>query len=265
MVDFRDRPVENLLRRLQDMLVEDVVVRVDEFDGDFEMSPSSDLFRRLTRHGRYEPELARMFQSYVRPDEDVIDVGANIGFFTVAAGKRLKKGRVLAIEPTKAAFSRLQRNIERNDTDDRTVLFNGIASNQSGESPLYSVVGKEEYSSIGAIRHPSVAGEKAMIGTAQSLSLDELAEMHDLSPALIKVDVEGAEALVFAGARCVLEQHQPVVISEISNVLLESFDATGRDIVAMFEALSYRVIDPFDPRAVPGIKDYGEILCLPAE
>ena len=76
MVDFRDRPVENLLRRLQDMLVEDVVVRVDEFDGDFEMSPSSDLFRRLTRHGRYEPELARMFQSYVRPDEDVIDVGA---------------------------------------------------------------------------------------------------------------------------------------------------------------------------------------------
>ena len=76
MVDFRDRPVENLLRRLQDMLVEDVVVRVDEFDGDFEMSPSSDLFRRLTRHGRYEPELARMFQSYGRPDEDVIDVGA---------------------------------------------------------------------------------------------------------------------------------------------------------------------------------------------
>ena len=104
-----------------------------------------------------------------------------------------------------------------------------------------------------------------MIGTAQSLSLDELAEMHDLSPALIKVDVEGVEALVFAGARCVLEQHQPVVISEISNVLLESFDATGRDIVAMFEALSYRVIDPFDPRAEPGIKDYGEILCLPAE
>lgn len=265
MVDFRDRPVEHVLGRLQDMLVEDVVVRVDEFGGDFQMSPSSDLFRRLTRHGNYEPELARLFQSYVRPDDDVIDVGANIGFFTVAAGKRLKKGRVLAIEPTKGAFTRLQRNVERNDTDDRTVLFNGMASNTSGEFPLYSVVGKEEYSSIGPLRHPSVAGEKATVGKAQSQSLDELAETHELSPALIKVDVEGAEALVFAGASRVLEHHRPVVISEISNVLLESFDATGRDIVAMFEALSYRVIDPSDPRAVPGTKDYGEILCLPAE
>src|SRR3546814_9977236 len=67
------------------------------------------------------PELARLFTSLVEPHLDVIDVGANIGLFTVLAGKRLGTGRVLAAEPTDGAFSRLTANVKNNRSEERRV------------------------------------------------------------------------------------------------------------------------------------------------
>lgn len=245
------------------MLTDDVVLRVGEFGGDFAVAPSSHLFSRLVLNGSYEPELVELFRSHVRPKKDVIDVGANIGFFTVIAGKLLTEGRVLAIEPTPGAFARLQYNVERNGISDRTILFNGLASSQSGETSFYSVDGKEEYSSMGELRHPSIAGEPSKLQKAQARTLDDLVEAHGLKPSVVKVDVEGGEALVFAGARRVLEHHRPVVISELSNVLLASLGSSGPEVVRTFRDFGYRVVDPMDPRAEPGTKDYGDILCLP--
>src|SRR3546814_7653834 len=63
-----------------------------------------------------------LFRSkYLDPSRDVIDIGANIGFFSVLAGRRLSTGRVLSVEPTDAAFARLSRNVQLNGVSDRAI------------------------------------------------------------------------------------------------------------------------------------------------
>src|SRR3546814_7563854 len=89
---------------------DDIVMRVDSFQGAFAMSPKSHLFRRLFINGEYEPELAKLFLKYLDPSRDVIDIGANIGFFSVLAGRRLSPGRWLSVVPTVPAFSWFTRN-----------------------------------------------------------------------------------------------------------------------------------------------------------
>lgn len=253
-----------MVTRLQAILAEDVTLRVDEFAGRFRVSPRSHLFQRIAQSGRYEPELAGLFLSALDPARDVIDVGANVGFFTVAGAKRLTTGRVLAIEPTAGAFARLTTNISLNGVGDKVIAFNGLASAENGEAELHAIEGMEEYSSMQALVHPSVAQESGstVISTA-SRTIDSLVDEHGLKPSLIKVDVEGAEGLVFKGAEQTLKRFRPVIISELSNALLRGFGTSAAEIVAMLEGLDYEVSDPFDPKALPGTKEFGDIICRP--
>src|SRR3546814_11734989 len=96
------------------------------------MSPKSHLFRRLFINGEYEPELAKLFLKYLDPSRDVIDIGANIGFFSVLAGRRLSTGRVLSVEPTDAAFARLSMNVQLTGVSDRAIFPQGLISDTQG-------------------------------------------------------------------------------------------------------------------------------------
>src|SRR3546814_11552837 len=96
-----------------------------------------------------------LFRSkYLDPSRDVIDIGANIGFFSVLAGRRLSTGRVLSVEPTDAAFARLSRNVQLNGVSDRAILHQGLISDTQGTNAIHVIPGMEEYSSIGAL-HPA--------------------------------------------------------------------------------------------------------------
>ena len=257
------QPAADAVERVGQLIVGDVTIRVDEFDGVFRCSPKSHLFTRIVRDGRYEPELARLFLNHVQPNRDVLDVGANIGFFTIAAARRLTTGRVLAVEPTPGAFARLRANVTLNEVEPRVVLFNGVASDAEGEAELSTIADMEEYSSLRGLVHPSTSGQITDTVTVAAQTIDALVLAHELSPALLKIDVEGAEALVLGGARETLARYRPVVLSELSNELLSGFGTDGRRVVAMFRDLGYRVIDPVEPNAAPGTKDFGDILCLP--
>jgi FkbM family methyltransferase len=254
---------KEVIDRFSSLVEEDVAVRIDEFSGIFNMSPRSDLFRRIIAHGSYEPTLSRLFLDSINPDLDVIDVGANIGFYTIAGAKKLKVGRILAAEPTQGAFARLKANVERNEVTGRVILFKGLISAKAGNEALNTIVGREEYSSTGPMTHPSIANVAYSIESVQAAKLDDLVSLHQLRPGLMKVDVEGAEAQVFAGASEMLARFRPTVLCEVSNQLLRAHGVEGRDIVQIFERLDYKVVDPHDPRAQPGMADFGDIFCIP--
>ena len=191
---YRQAPAKAVLDRIEGLVASDVRLRVEEFDGEFILGPRSHILRRLLSEGFYEPELVQLFLSHLTPDRDVVDVGANVGFFSVLAAKRLTTGRVLAAEPTTAAFSRLSQNVTINDVETKVILYNGLVSNEASLATLDIVPGREEYSSMGGIVHPSVAGQAVQTETVQARPLDSLVAENGLRPAVIKVDVEGAEA-----------------------------------------------------------------------
>src|SRR3546814_12971643 len=85
---------------------------------------------------------------------------------------------------------------------------------------LNVVKGREEYSSMAGIVHPSAVGEVTESINVKTRTIDSLVAEHGLRPALLKVDVEGAEGMVFAGAERQLKEHRTVVLAEFSRPLL---------------------------------------------
>ncbi len=254
---------DKLLADLSAMLVGEVTLQVAQFDAKYSIDPRSHLFMRVAKDRSYEPDLWAIMLKYIDKDRDFLDIGANIGFFSVGVAKRLDKGRVLSVEPMPEVYDRLSRNVAGNGLSDKVILFNGALSDREGEAHIQYIPGMEEYSSLGDVRHPAVSGKTALTVTVPTRKLDDLVAQHGLSPALMKIDVEGAEALVFSGAQHLLREFKPVILSELSNALLKPMGSSVQEIVGQLRGAGYRVIDPTNPSIEPGSQDFGEILCLP--
>jgi FkbM family methyltransferase len=260
---WRHRPVTAMIERLSARISGDVLLDLPEFGGQFACDPRSDLLRRLLYEDGYEPGIAALIRQHLDPERDFIDVGANIGYFTVLGASLIGGGRVLAIEPSTAAHARLVANLARNGMAERTIVFHGVASAQAGELELHGIAGREEYASLAPIAHPAAEGRAATLHRVAAQPLDALVEQHGLNPGLIKIDVEGAEQQVLDGAMEVLRRFRPVVIAELSPALLAHHGSSAAAVLERFAALGYRVQDVADPRARPGARPYGDIVCLP--
>jgi FkbM family methyltransferase len=91
----------------------------------------------LSIFGSYEPFETSLLSAEIRPGMTIVDVGANIGYYTLLFSKLTgATGRVFAFEPEPENFGLLQRNLARNDRTNVEV-FNLAASDQGGESFLY--------------------------------------------------------------------------------------------------------------------------------
>lgn len=248
----------------EQLFAEAPLVSVPEFDGVFRVGAQSHLFRRLLVNGYYEPALASLYRRFLDPSRDVVDVGANVGFYTVLAAKHIEK-RVLAIEPTDYALSLLKENVESNSVSERVVVFEGVVSDAAGVVTLNFMRGREEYSSIGNIVHPAVRGVVKSEKEVRSETLDKLIGDYGLCPGLIKIDVEGAEQRVFAGATGILKEIRPVVMSEFSPQLLRRNGASPDAVLRSLRDCGYRLIDPAKPLTPLGRRDFGDLLAVPEE
>lgn len=267
-----------LWERLQSLLVEDPVVEVAEFGGAFQLDPRSHVLKRLLLEGVYEPAISRLCQQLADPTRDAVDVGANAGFFSVLLAKQLPKQRVLAVEPSPKMASRLRANLDRNGVGDRVLLFEGALSNHAGTVALTGVAGNEEYGTIGTFAHPAAQrlaqapGTRMTVQEVASESLDALVERHDLALGLIKIDVEGAEAMVLQGARRVLAEHRPVLVSELDDRMLRANGSSAMDVVRFLQGEGYRVLHPTADGHPPVTREQLEtphvldtVLCVPDE
>lgn len=145
--------------------------------------------------GVWEPNLTAWIQRGLRPGDTFVDVGANIGYFSLL-GSRLvgRSGRVVAIEPSPRIVRQLRANIARNRV--RNIRVAPVAaSNTSG--PLRLFEGPPEH--VGATGM-FATGEASKEFEVQAMTLPEiLTEDEARSARIIKIDVEGAEALVVQG------------------------------------------------------------------
>lgn len=255
-----------VMANLSDVLIGNPVIRVDEFGGVFSVDPHSDLFYRAVMQKCYEPKLVQLCLKYLDKNRDVIDVGANIGFYTVMFAKNITKQRkVLSIEPTKNAIQSLRRNIELNGVIDRVEVFEGVASEREGVTEINTIRGKEEYSTLGKMELPSTQNEKWTSESVKSTTLNKLVEDTSLAPGFIKIDCEGAEYLVLQGAQKVLQAHRPVLFVEIHHSLLIQNSSSAKEVIDLIKAHEYDIFDPINPSIEPGAKDPGDILCFPKE
>lgn len=244
-----------------------VVLPLPAFRGVFEMDLRSHVTRNLLL-GHFEGAFLPLIEAALGQGQggDAVDVGANVGLYTVLCARLLGgRGRVLAVEPAQAALSLLQANIARNRLSNVTV-FSGAVSDQAGSATLHVPQGNEEYASLGGVTHPSApqASSRAAVPTE---TLDALVSRHGLRPCFIKIDTEGAEGLVLGGATEVLRQHRPVLLCELDDRLLPNLSCTSISVRQLLRRHGYRVFDAHNGAELGVAEPHtfiGEIVALPS-
>ena len=135
----------------------------------------------------------------------------------------------------------------------------------SGEAEINIIEGLEEYSSIGEIKHPSVLGSAYISKKVNCAKVDELIKQYSLDIGFVKIDVEGAEHIVFEGCKELLKFHRSIINSEISEKMLKQNGSSSRDLINFIFQCDYDIVDPIDPEIPQGFKDFGDLLCIPKE
>lgn len=160
-----------------------------------------------------EPEVTESIFRFVKEGDTAIDVGANIGYFSLLLGLRVgKQGRVHAFEPNPALQARLSSHAARNNLQDVIVLHPVAIADVSGSTDLYLYGGNHGASSIHVYPDRPHTSVKVKVET-----LDELLARGGVElPAFIKIDVEGTELPVLRGGEKLIEQARPVIVAEVS-------------------------------------------------
>jgi FkbM family methyltransferase len=177
--------------------------------------------------GLYDRHELRLLRRFLAPGGDMLDVGAHIGMYTVAAALVLRdRGRALAFEPNPEARRQLEANLALNGCTN-VIVSSQAVSDRAGEAVLHvPSTSDPSYSSLGEGRFAE--GEPVAVETT---TLDEAAVSRGLTPAFVKVDVEGGELAVLDGATRTIEAHRPVLLVEVGTesgrVLDERLGALG--------------------------------------
>ncbi len=195
--------------------------------------------------GYYEKETVSFITKYISYGDTVVDVGANIGFFTLIFSKLVgENGKVHAFEPSQREFLHLCENVGVNKF--RNILLNQLAlSNRNGFSEM-NVLSESRfgaYNSLRRVSHSKVQNEKAHIENVRTLTLDSyLALFPDAAPSLIKIDVEGFEKQVLEGMQSVLRTNNPpCLIIEICEGTHKDEQGTAEELITYIESFGYNL------------------------
>lgn len=254
-------PVSNI----NDLIDGPVRVRLDGYSGSFELNPRSRVFHRIMKTGAYEPQLAQLVRDLVGPGSHAIDVGANVGFYSVLLANLVgPAGRILAIEPNRQALDLLRSNITSNDADQIVVVQDvAVGAQAAQEASLYLIEDQPEFSSLKPTLHPAGNGQVTS-DSVRMLTIDSLAEQHGISPSFIKIDIEGGELEALKGAQRVLRSAKPSVLCEIAGAGLMG-PSHWSDVVSHMAGIGYRVVSVEDRSSAPLESEMGsDVLFLPS-
>jgi FkbM family methyltransferase len=182
-------------------------------DGSLIRGNTRDLVQRwIYVFGVWEPDLTAWLRARLSAGDVVVDVGANIGYYTTLAARAVgPSGAVIAVECLPSIAAVLRQNIALNQLHNVEVNVLAVGADR-GETQVYS--GGAD--NMGA---SSTNGEGSVAATVPVRTLDEiLADRRSDRISFIKIDVEGDELKVLRGARRTLQTLRPgaAVLVEVS-------------------------------------------------
>jgi FkbM family methyltransferase len=180
----------------------------------------------LARDSSYEPHVARLLTHLLQPGCVFIDIGANIGYFSLVAARLVgPSGRVLAFEPNKRNGALLWLSCVDNNFQ-QLELFPVAASDSAGAIVLQvagsngRIVSTDELALAGIAPAPNGPPLPPHHYHAATVVLDDI--LHTITRIdVVKLDVEGAEPWAIAGMQQLIHRHRPLVISEFAPLGIE--------------------------------------------
>ena len=199
-----------------------------------EILPRSEKYYWL---GTYEPEVLDALCAALRPGSVFWDVGAHVGYLSAVASRLVgPTGEIVAFEPNPSNLGRLRRTIELNGLENVRVRPVAISD---GPAELRFLL--HASSSMGHVADPAQDGETIVV---EASSLDHEAATSR-TPDLVKIDVEGHEPSVIAGAAELCRNRPPTLVIEVLS------EQHRHGVVAMPPGFSFRMLDRTNMLAIP--------------
>ena len=202
------------------------------------LDPQKYLDSQIVSNGYFEPKLTKIVKNLVSEGNYCLDVGANIGYYTVLLSKLIgSKGIVHAFEPTNNYKTILYDNIRENNISN-VIVHDYALSNKEEELSIY--IGE-----CSATIHPTNnITKQEKINTRK---LDDIVTTLDLKKLdIIKVDIDGHEPFFLEGAWKTIEKYNPYILLEISHENYYQSNIFAWDFYRMLKEKEYYIFSEND-------------------
>lgn len=199
------------------------------------LTPTEHIQQQLFWYGYYEKELGNLVKKVVRPNDVFIDIGANIGYFSILSATISPSVRVISFEPVKDLFKKMKENFSINDCKNIEAI-NAAAGEINERRELF--ISNADNLGMSSFHQPeNYSGRKEKV---EVVSIDNWFKTSGLSKIdLVKLDIEGSELAALKGMKGVLEKQKPVLLVEINPETLSLFGLKPHDIFNYLKQLNF--------------------------
>ena len=254
----RERFPRGIARRIRDRVARDARVahrkllwslgrpyfyRLAECGGGIYVYPDDKVSLLIAEH-RFEWPLRRLICDLLRPGMTVIDAGANLGLYTVIAGKAVgSSGRVYAFEPSTREWLRARRCVHANQLPNVALLHMALSDTDGAATLCVCDASRSAYNSIGVLTHPDAVGHDSHVEEVESIRLDSFIRKRNIARVdLVKIDVEGAEELVLRGGEQLFSRDDaPFLLCEVSDWTTLGLQSSAQRVVEALTAYGYQL------------------------
>jgi FkbM family methyltransferase len=222
-------------KRYRGKLEKEKVISV--FFGDINIRLNEAVGGNIFSDNVHEISETNFLRNYCKEDFVCLDVGANIGYFSVLLGVLCPKGRVIAIEPIPKNAKFIKNNIDINNINNCDVECAALGD-KNGESEFNLVTD----TAFSGFRSTGRKVDSETI-TVKVLTPKCVLEKYDIEKIdLIKIDIEGAEPIVFKAFESVFKYTKPkYILSECNGKNLSTYGFQVYDFIGMMEKYGYDV------------------------
>ena len=251
--------IKSFSGRIESSLITD---SAEVWEGKMFLHPN-DAFR-LSIYGIHNKIDFEIFKKHVKEGDNVIDICANIGYFTLMLAKLVgPTGKVFAFEPDPRNISLLKKNIETNNYQNVVVVPKAV-SNVNQKCTLFT---SQATFGQNRIYEPKKTKNQEYVPIeSETISLDNFFKTDETMKniSFVKIDVEGAEKFVLEGMENILDLNKNIKI--FSEIDLDRLDDAGSSYTEMIELLEekeftiFLVNDTNDEIVKGNIKSIGKTL-----
>jgi FkbM family methyltransferase len=203
---------------------------------------NANLSQELYCYGFEESEV-QFFNRYLKPGDYVLDVGANIGLFTLIACEKVSSsGKVFSFEPSPQTYNWLNENISANSLQNVKAIKSAL-SDRDGVIDFF--ISSKGFDAFNSIIKPS-KGNDYIKESVPTLTLDSFVRLENLENkiAFIKIDVEGFEIPLLTGGQGILSSaFAPDLIIEFTESNTKNAGFTCADLYDKIASLGYKLYD----------------------
>jgi len=200
------------------------------------VNPAEFIGKHIYIEGIYEPDCTYLFNKLLNAGDCVLDVGANIGYFTLLASKLVGlEGKVFAFEALPQIMQVLEKNVKLNSLSN-VVCYETAVSDKCGLVEFYA----SSIDNLGLSSMRNIKQTSAVRSEIPSVTIDSIITNLP-SVKLVKIDVEGAEFKVLEGMKELIKRDKPYIILEVTDEFLRQMDSSTKMIAEIFFIEGYKL------------------------